>query len=88
MSSINRFLVSYFTDWWLWEIASVGASMTAMVAIIVILTEFDGRPLQQWTFGLTLNGVVAIFSTISKSAFMLAITECICQLKWLWYERE
>lgn len=76
---------SWYSDWWLPEILGWIISLLCMVAIIVVLNQFDNRPLPVWSYGITLNTVISILATIAKIAFMLPITEGISQLKWTMY---
>lgn len=59
--------------------------MIAMGAIVVILKLYDQKPLPQWRFSITINSLVALFSTISKAALLIPIAEGLSQLKWLWF---
>lgn len=46
---------------------------------------FDGRSPPQWPLGITLNTLVALFTTFSRMAFMAPVIEGIGQLKWTWF---
>jgi hypothetical protein len=55
-----------------------------MVAIVVVLKmRIHGKLQSSWTLPLAPNTVIALFSTLSKSAILLVITACISQLKWI-----
>jgi hypothetical protein len=59
-----------------------------MIAIVVVLAlRIDGKPRRSWTLPLAPNTVIALFSTLSKSAILLVITACISQLKWIYFGR-
>ncbi|KAF9891643.1 hypothetical protein FE257_003654 [Aspergillus nanangensis] len=68
--------------WWL-EILSAFASAGCVVAIIVILTQVDGKLLSSWHTYLTPSATISILSTASKALMILPVSECISQLKWL-----
>jgi hypothetical protein len=73
---------------WIWEISSLVVSAAFMIAIVVVLGKrIDGKPRSSWTLPLAPNTVIALFSTLSKSAILLVITACISQLKWIYFGR-
>ncbi|KAF7513869.1 hypothetical protein GJ744_006483 [Endocarpon pusillum] len=69
-------------DGWAKELLSWLFGALCLGAIAVILRTSEGRPVPQLRFGLTLNAIVALFSTLVKVALMSPVTECISQLKW------
>lgn len=68
---------------WLWEFASLAVSTLAMMVIIIILVKVDGTALSDWAFPIQPNSMVSVFMTISKSALLVPVAECISQSKWL-----
>lgn len=67
--------------WW-WVLASrLRTSLT-----VAILFYIDGKPLAHWKFRIEPNSLVAVFSTITKSALLYHLAECIGQLKWHYFE--
>ena len=70
---------------WLPEIASFLFALLALVAIIILLAARKDKPLPKWPSLLNINSLVAIFSSISKAALLLSISECIGELKWIWF---
>jgi len=72
---------------WLWEFASLAVSTLAMTVIIIILFKVDGTALSDWAFPIQPNSMVSVFMTISKSALLVPIAECISQSKWLQFRR-
>lgn len=83
---------SWAANGWLLEAASTVLGIALVVALIVVLRVYDGETSPQ--FGdvlgtaLTLNTVVAILSATSKAALLWPVSECISQLKWLWFASE
>ncbi|KAK4443634.1 hypothetical protein QBC34DRAFT_476700 [Podospora aff. communis PSN243] len=61
------------------------ASMTAMVAILIC---YDAKVFPYVPGDISLNAIIAILSTISKSSLIFSVSTVIGQLKWDWYERE
>jgi hypothetical protein len=72
---------------WIYEICALVISVTCMVATVIFLKRIDGRPLNDWKLPLSPNTLIAILSTLSKSAILLVITACISQLKWIYFSQ-
>jgi hypothetical protein len=72
---------------WGWELLAWVTALISLVAIFGILVAFDHKPLPQWPHSITLNTIIAIFSQISATALSIPLSECISQLKWLWFTR-
>lgn len=71
---------------WIYEICAIAVSVAFMVAIAIVLWKrIDGKTRSSWTLPLEPNTIIAIFSTMSKSAILLVITACISQLKWIYF---
>ena len=70
---------------WLWELLSLLTSATCIGAIIVFLAHYDGKPMPSWSYGLTLNSLISILSSVARSAMLLPIAEVLSQLKWCWF---
>jgi len=86
-SSIRRTLDG-LDDGWAWEFASMMLSLASMVAVVVILICYDGMVFPYVPGDISLNTIVAILSTISKSSLIFSVSSVLGQLKWDWYERE
>jgi hypothetical protein len=39
----------------------------------------------EWPYGITLNAVVSVLSTVMKATMAFILTECLAQLKWSWF---
>ena len=76
--------VLHFTDW-RWEIASVVLSLLCVVAMLIVLKAYQQRSLSSWHFvhDITLNTLVALLSTISRTALIVSVASCLSQLKWI-----
>lgn len=68
----------------IWEVLAMVLSSGVLVAIVVILTQYDGRPQPAWRL-MSLNSVISWLSTVSKGCVLSAISEGIGQLKWVWF---
>lgn len=73
-----------FRDWY-WEFAAATFSLACVVTVIVILRFYQGKSLSTWHFfhDITLNTVVALLSTLSRTALIVPVASCISQLKWI-----
>ena len=60
---------------WAWEILSCCLSAGSLIAIIATLSVHDGRPLPQWPHLITINSLIATFTTIFKASMMMPIAE-------------
>lgn len=76
-------------SWWLLELLSVLVGIASIVALCALLKNRDGKaaPRTNVVAGvdITLNTIVAILSTVGRATLLLAVSECISQLKWTWY---
>ncbi|KAL4889137.1 hypothetical protein BDV59DRAFT_210536 [Aspergillus ambiguus] len=70
---------------WTLEILGALTSIAFLIAIIAVLFYYDGRPMPQWPYGITLNALVSILSTIMKATMAFILTESLSQLKWSWF---
>ena len=69
---------------WLWELSAAILSLVCGATIAIILAVENGKRLDQWGLqGLSVppNAVVSFLGAVAKSAFLLATTEVISQLK-------
>lgn len=71
---------------WKWEGVSLFLSVACTTAVLVILHEYDGKPIPDWPL-LTLNGIASILSAFAHAALMYPITQSISQCQWLWIWR-
>lgn len=71
---------------WLQEILCCGISVVALIVLVVILNAYNGKPLPDWPSGITINAVVALLSTISRTAFLIPVAEGLSQCKWNWFK--
>lgn len=81
----RRFWNRPFLNTWLPEILALTLSASCLVAIIVVLNFYQSKSIPQIPFGLTLNAIISILATGSKSSLLLAVGGAIGQLKWCWF---
>jgi hypothetical protein len=70
---------------WIWEFAAAVVSLGCLAAAIVVLAIYDDKSLTSWSFifHANLNTVIAILSTLSRTALLVPVASCISQLKWI-----
>lgn len=77
---------SLSADTWFWEIAALLFSAVCLIAIGAILRVYNGHDVPHFYKGLTLNTIISILATTSKSALLFAASAAIGQLKWDWFQ--
>ena len=75
-----------YLGWW-WEIGAAMVSVNCTSLIVAILFSMKNRPLAKWTLPIQPNSMVAVLSTLAKSALLVPLAECIGQLKWTYFRR-
>ena len=70
---------------WAWEIASLILAALLLVAMVVILHEFEGQRVPDWGEWVNLNTIVAVLSTVLRGAVAVVIAEILSQAKWEWF---
>jgi hypothetical protein len=86
---------------WIWQVSSLLISMAGLMAIVVVLVSIVRHPrLADWTVSpsskispvissnVSPNTLIAIFAAISKAALLVAVADCIGQLKWIRFEEK
>lgn len=71
--------------WW-GEVFATALAVASTAAIIAVLLEAQGMPLDSWKLQVQPNSLVSVFSTIARSALLMPIAACISQLKWSYFE--
>lgn len=79
----NRLLLNT----WFVEVVAVIFSAACVIAIAIVLSVYDGKTQPNMPYGLTLNAIVSVLSTASKSALICAVAGALGQLKWIWFRR-
>ncbi|KAF1933737.1 uncharacterized protein M421DRAFT_52650 [Didymella exigua CBS 183.55] len=75
-----------FSVWdWVWEFGASIFSLGSLAAVVAVLAANEHKSLANWTFvfGISLNTLIAILSTLSRTALMVPVASCISQLKWI-----
>lgn len=80
----KQHLAVHFRDWY-WELIAAVFSLACVVAIVVILRTYQEKSLSSWHFyfDTTPNTIIALLSTLSRTALIVPVASCISQLKWI-----
>lgn len=84
-SSYRRFRALLRSFWWWWEIGATLLSIVSILAVTVILVIGNETPLASWKLPISPNSLIAVLTTIGKSAMMVSVATCLSQLKWRHY---
>ena len=74
-------------DTWLQELFSIAISFLCLVALVILLFQYDQKPLRDWKLNITLNAVISILITIMDAALALPLASAFGQLKWILLKR-
>ncbi|KAL5333535.1 hypothetical protein BJX70DRAFT_380753 [Aspergillus crustosus] len=70
-------------DTWFWEVVALFLSLSCYIAILSLLFVYDQKQSPKLPSGITLNTIVSILSTGSKSSLIFSMSSGIGQLKWI-----
>jgi hypothetical protein len=73
---------------WKWEAAACFMATVSLSAVVATLYPYNGQPLPQWPFRISINTLVSIFSVVLKASFALVVQSSIGQLQWQWLKSE
>ncbi|KAJ8107390.1 hypothetical protein OPT61_g8900 [Boeremia exigua] len=82
--TLNTQLLQF--GWW-WEIGAILVSIICMSLTTAVLFSMNGKPMRTWPLPIQPNSLVAVFSTIAKSALLVPVAESLGQLKWDFFKR-
>ncbi|KAJ8129133.1 hypothetical protein O1611_g4497 [Lasiodiplodia mahajangana] len=76
-------LEQWVADYWIWELASWLLSTVFLASVIVTLSLHQNQPLPEWPFGITINALISILSSLSSSALIVVISSIMEQGGWV-----
>ncbi|KAF2849956.1 hypothetical protein T440DRAFT_508432 [Plenodomus tracheiphilus IPT5] len=79
---VNGNRVVLLTTWWT-EIVSLVLAIAALIAIVVMMTEYHNKQQPEWKYKINLNTLIAILSTLMRACLVVVAEEVISQLKWM-----
>ncbi|KAJ5951516.1 uncharacterized protein N7479_009929 [Penicillium vulpinum] len=69
---------------WVWNIVGLGMALAMLIAIIVILSMYDGKQQPRWKW-ISLNTLLSWLSTVGKACIAFPLSAGLSQLKWVWF---
>ncbi|RSM07015.1 hypothetical protein CEP52_005407 [Fusarium oligoseptatum] len=75
-------VIKAFDWWWWWDIGAAFVSVTCLGLIVGVLIEANGKPRDNWPLAIQPNSIIAVLTTVGKSALLVPIASCLSQLKW------
>ena len=78
----------FLNDCWYGEIMAMIFSLVCFCAIAILLRVYENKPVPLLPHGLTLNAMVSVLATGSKSALLFSVASNIGQWKWIWYREQ
>lgn len=69
-------------DTWIPEVIAISISALCISGIAVVIYIFNGKTAPQIPYGITLNTIIAILATASRSMLIYTVSTAIGQLKW------
>lgn len=73
--------------WWLWELLGITTCVACLLGVTITLRVFDGKPLPDIPFGISLNTIASLLGTGIKTTLLLVVSSALSQLKWLWFHQ-
>jgi hypothetical protein len=73
-------------NWWLEAIYCI-LVIGSLIAIMATISPYDGRPIPQWPYHLSVNTLIAIYTTVLRATMLIITAEGLSQLKWVWFSR-
>lgn len=74
--------------YWKWELVSMAVAIGLLLAIIVLISQYHDRSINEWTFPINLTTLLALLATIFRTIILIPITSVISQSKWDWVGRD
>ena len=74
-------------DTWLPKFIAIFLSASCLCGIVLALLYFNQKPTPDLPYGVTLNAVIAILATTSRSILIYVVASAIGQLKWCWFKQ-
>ncbi|KAI0594725.1 hypothetical protein F4775DRAFT_572768 [Biscogniauxia sp. FL1348] len=72
----------------MWEILSLILATITLIGLVVLLKTHEDKPTPEWSvgpWGVTLNAVLSIVSTIFRGSLLVPVAQSISQFGWIWY---
>ncbi|KAF2160832.1 hypothetical protein M409DRAFT_59621 [Zasmidium cellare ATCC 36951] len=74
-----------FAIWWK-EFIACFLAVAAAIATFATLYPYQGRPLPQWPYLITVNALLSAYMVVLKASATFLLAEGLGQQKWLWFD--
>lgn len=81
----TRFILVVLPRGWTLEYVSCFISIAAFMSLVIVLSQFDQKPMPSWPLGITLNTLLALLAAISQACFVYPVVQGLSQMKWNWF---
>jgi hypothetical protein len=68
---------------WKYQMLSWLGSLAFLIATVIVLRVFDGKPLPDLRIGITPNAIVGLLATFTELLLVVPVNSAFGQLKWL-----
>ena len=82
-----RSIVERINDWWLVELGACLISLSAMLALILVIHHYDGKPLPKWPLRITIGTYIAVCSKVMSAMLLVPVVNSMSQYKWYMYQQ-
>ena len=85
---IHKSTTPWYETWWGFELAAICISFAAFASLVAVLATSNNHVQRTFLWqGLTLNGLVAILSTLTRASLLFAVAAAIDQSKWITFSQ-
>jgi hypothetical protein len=85
--SPRRYHLGVLREWWL-EILACVLLTGALFAIFAVIYSYQGLPLPQWPYSISINTLIAFIVVVMKGSILVMTSQGLSQLKWTWFNRK
>ena len=78
-----RIWIDKISSTWALEIIALTVSGISLMAIIMLLMAHHGKVLPSWP--VSISSTVSILGTIASLSMIFVVSNCVSQLKWIWF---
>ena len=82
-----RSIFKPINDWWLIELGASLISLSAMLALILVVRHYDGKPLPKWPLRITIGTYIAVCSKVMSAMLLVPVVNSMSQYKWHMYQQ-
>jgi hypothetical protein len=83
-----RFAGIFSPHGWLWEILSLVLAVVSLIGLVCLLRQYQNKASPDWKYGITLNTIVSVISTVFRISILVSVAASISQMGWVWLARK